>query len=199
MGANEPLWTIHELVSLSARALADESVAQANGQVRELPDLRTLRFYTTLGLLDRPAAMRGRTALYGRRHLLQVVAIKRLQAQGLSLVEIQERLLGLPTRDLARLACVPAAVLEAPTSASGMPAPPRRAAAFWKALPAPAPALPAPRTLSPVAVELAPSVILLLAAAGRLSEPDSRAVREAARPLLETLNRLGLHPCKEAQ
>jgi hypothetical protein len=31
--------------------------------------------------------MQGRTALYGPRHLLQVVAVKRRQAQGRSLAE----------------------------------------------------------------------------------------------------------------
>src|SRR5690242_11131838 len=33
--------------------------------------------------------MRGRTALYNKRHLAQVVAIKRLQTMGRSLAEIQ--------------------------------------------------------------------------------------------------------------
>ena len=69
-----------------------------------MPDLRTIRYYTTLGLLDRPAAMRGRTALYGPRHLLQLVAIKRLQARGLSLAAVQERVVGLSDAALRRLA-----------------------------------------------------------------------------------------------
>ena len=80
-------WTLAELAAEVAAALRD--VEPANGQVRAVPDERALRYYTTLGLLDRPAAMRGRTALYGPRHLLQLVAIKRRQAQGRSLAEIQ--------------------------------------------------------------------------------------------------------------
>src|ERR1700730_4103681 len=91
----KPLWTIDELGRLVAAALSVDYAGQANGQVRDVPDRRTIRYYTTLGLIDRPAEMRGRTALYGRRHLLQLVAIKRLQAAGRSLTEIQQHLLGL--------------------------------------------------------------------------------------------------------
>ena len=69
-----------------------------------MPDRRTIRYYTTLGLIDRPAEMRGRTALYGRRHLLQFVAIKKLQARGRSLAEIQQALAGQTDKELARIA-----------------------------------------------------------------------------------------------
>ena len=65
-----------------------------SGRVRDVPDLRTIRYYTTMGLLDRPAEMRGRTALYGPRHLLQLVAVKKLQARGLSLSQIQQEMTG---------------------------------------------------------------------------------------------------------
>src|SRR6266702_6605341 len=94
------LWTIDELGSRVALALSVDYDGQASGRVRDVPDRRAIRWYTTLGLVDRPAAMRGRTALYGRRHLLQLVAIKRLQARGLLLAEIQQRLIGLPNSRL---------------------------------------------------------------------------------------------------
>jgi DNA-binding transcriptional MerR regulator len=81
-------WTLAELVAEAANRLA-ALPAPKNGQVRAVPDERTIRYYATIGLLDRPAAMRGRTALYGRRHLAQVVAIKRMQSAGHSLAEIQ--------------------------------------------------------------------------------------------------------------
>src|SRR5437763_16140887 len=106
--SGDPLWTLDELTAQSALALAADYPGQASGRVREVPDARTVRYYTTLGLLDRPAAMRGRTALYGRRHLLQLVAIKRLQARGLSLAEVQARLVGRTDRALEDLAQVPA-------------------------------------------------------------------------------------------
>src|SRR5438034_5727425 len=94
--SSEPLWDLDELCAQVALALAADYAGQASGRVRDVPDGRTIRYYTTLGLVDRPVAVpgKGRTAFYGRRHLLQLVAIKRLQAQGLSLSEVQARLVG---------------------------------------------------------------------------------------------------------
>src|SRR5262245_18184089 len=100
-------WTLNELTAHVALALAEDYDGAPNGRVRDVPDPRTIRYYTTLGLLDRPGELRGRTALYGRRHLLQLVAIKRLQAQGLTLQQVQERLLGLTDGDLERTARLP--------------------------------------------------------------------------------------------
>ncbi len=101
-------WTIDQLAVLVAEALRTGAYAgQPSARVREIPDKRTIRYYTTLGLLDRPAEMRGRTAYYGRRHVLQLVALKRLQSQGLSLVEVQSVLLGADDGALARLADLP--------------------------------------------------------------------------------------------
>jgi hypothetical protein len=100
-------WTIGQLAHRVAEALAAGVPGQANGRVREVPDVRTLRWYTSIGLLDRPAAMRGRTALYGRRHLLQMVAVKRLQGEGWSLAEIQERLIGADDVVLEGIAALP--------------------------------------------------------------------------------------------
>lgn len=86
---------------------------QTSGRVRDVPDARTIRYYTTLGVLDRPLEMRGRTAYYGRRHLLQVVAIKRLQARGMSLVDIQKSVAGADNGSLKRWAALPAGFWEA--------------------------------------------------------------------------------------
>ena len=82
--SSESLWDLDELCAQVALALAADYAGQASGRVRDVPDGRTIRYYTTLGLVDRPVAVpgKGRTAFYGRRHLLQLVAIKRLQAQG---------------------------------------------------------------------------------------------------------------------
>jgi len=98
-------WTIQELSDRVGRALvAGGWDRQVSGRVRAVPDTRTIRYYTTVGLLDRPESMRGRTALYGHRHLLQLVAIKRLQSSGVTLTEVQESLLGADDNQLAQLA-----------------------------------------------------------------------------------------------
>lgn len=73
--------------------------AQEDGRVTSAPDVRTVRYYTSLGLLDRPT-YEGREARYGRRHVLQVTAVKALQARALPLAEIQARLYGRSDREL---------------------------------------------------------------------------------------------------
>jgi DNA-binding transcriptional MerR regulator len=103
----EPRWTLDELAERVDAALAVGYHGQPSGRVRDVPDRRAIRWYTTIGLIDRPVAHRGRTALYGPRHLLQLVAVKRLQARGLPLVAIQQELAGATDTDLERLARLP--------------------------------------------------------------------------------------------
>src|SRR5438552_17087054 len=114
--SSEGLWGLDELSARVALALAADYAGQASGRVRDVPDRRTIRYYTTLGIVDRPVAVpgRGRTAFYGRRHLLQLVAIKRLQAQGLSLEEVQARLVGQTDAVLEEAARLPSDSAEAP-------------------------------------------------------------------------------------
>jgi DNA-binding transcriptional MerR regulator len=100
----EAIWTLDELTERVGAALSVGYHGQPSGRVRDLPDRRAIRWYTTIGLVDRPAAIHGRTAMYGPRHLLQLVAIKRLQAQGRSLVAIQAELAGATDTQLARVA-----------------------------------------------------------------------------------------------
>ena len=64
---DETLWTIDELGERVAEALLGPGYEGVpSGRVRDVPDLRTIRYYTTVGLLDRPAAMRGARHCMGR-------------------------------------------------------------------------------------------------------------------------------------
>jgi DNA-binding transcriptional MerR regulator len=72
-----------------------------------VPNERLVRWYVTVGLVDPPLSRRGRVARYGRRHLLQLVAVKRRQAEGRSLAEIQAELAGATDEALAAVARVP--------------------------------------------------------------------------------------------
>jgi DNA-binding transcriptional MerR regulator len=202
MLSHDVLWTLDELSAQVALALAVDYAGQSNGRVREVPDQRTIRYYTTLGLLDRPAEYRGRTALYGLRHLRQLVAVKRLQARGLALAEIQARLIGLTDRALAGLAQLPANLETGePSSAKGTARPEedRRGEAFWSQTPTAPPAEPvgaqqagvggeeARELRLLVGVPLAEHATLLLEAARPLDEFDLSALRVAAAPLLKLL------------
>jgi DNA-binding transcriptional MerR regulator len=97
-------WSLDDLVAEAARLLErlglDAGVR--DGRVSPAPDARTVRYYTTLGLLDRPR-IEGREARYSRRHLVQLAAVKALQAEGLSLGDVQARLYGRNERELQAL------------------------------------------------------------------------------------------------
>lgn len=102
------VFPIEDLRTLVARALAAAKYAPGESKrVRAIPDTRTIRYYTTLGMIDRPAQMQGRLALYGQKHVLQIVAIKRLQAQGEPLAQIQQKLVGATTKKLTQIAALP--------------------------------------------------------------------------------------------
>ena len=111
-------YTLDELVAaVAARLQAAGLNRQSNGQVSAFPDRRTLRYYTTIGLMDRPDTVRDRQSIYGERHVNQAVAVKRLQAAGLALAAIQARLTGLPGNDVQAIATGHPG--EVPTGAAG--------------------------------------------------------------------------------
>lgn len=181
----EAQWTIDELDAQAALALATDYNGPPNERVRHVPDRRTIRYYTTLGLLDRPATMRGRTALYGRKHLLQLVAIKRLQSHGLSLAEIQTRLLGLTPSALARIAKLPGVETCFPESSTESE---RDRADFWRAVPSrETPATTETEREILQGVPLAEGVVLLLHCARELDDDDLQALRSTAGPLLKLI------------
>jgi MerR-like DNA binding protein len=201
-------WTLDQLVARVAEALAADDVRAPNGRVREVPDARALRWYATIGLLDRPSAFRGRSALYGPRHLLQAVAVKRRQAEGMALAQIQAELSGATDTMLHRVARLPARLLAdapPPLARSEAPSGPRSSAAdlaevgsprtpFWRATPAstsgvrseeaegrPVHAGVEPRHL----IRLGPGATLVLTAAP--SAADVADLRAAAAPLIRLL------------
>src|ERR671912_103817 len=171
----EARWTLDELAERVDDALAVGYAGQSSGRVRAVPDRRAIRWYTTIGLIDRPVAHRGRTALYGPRHLLQLVAVKRLQAKGLPLVAIQQELAGATDTQLAQLARV-----AHPAPASAAP------------LAAPAPAGPVAMVATLRGVDLGEGTTLLLEPGRELDVADLQAILDAARPLLAVLRERGL-------
>jgi hypothetical protein len=133
--------------------------------------------------------MQGRTALYGRRHLLQLVAIKRLQGQGLSLGELQQRLLGLPNMALESVARLPAN-LEGEVGRAGKPEPPAESQeAFWKRTPPASPDATVDTQASRLmqGVPLGEGLLLLVSTDRRLEPDDIEALRAVAAPLVQAL------------
>jgi DNA-binding transcriptional MerR regulator len=168
--------TIGELAATAAAAVAAADVRGASRRVTDLPDERTIRWYATIGLLDRPAGNRGRTALYGERHLLQLVAIKRRQGEGRTLAEIQAELVGATERTLRRIADVTPPMQTSVQQA----AKPSAARQFWREPPSP------PRRANVlIGVELGDGVVLMLP--GQPHPSDVESIRAAAQPLLDLL------------
>lgn len=187
MTTTPALWTLQELTLRVVTALAAEHGAAPNGRVREVPDARTIRWYQTTGLVDRPE-IRGRTAYYSRRHLLQLLAIKRLQSKGLPLSEIQAKLAGMNDAALTRLTQLP----EDPA-----PSPEAPAKRFWTTTPAPPQKTKArrrsARRVTIDAIHLTDNVTLLIDTANwHLNPTEEATVVEAATPLLDVLRRLGV-------
>ena len=216
-------WILEELVAQVAMALsAGDYGGAVNGRVRDIPDARAVRYYTTLGILDRPSEMRGRTAYYGVRHLRQIVAIKKLQARGWPLARVQQQLAGIEDGELARIAALSAEVSEAKKEGQPVPAAPRsrRAGAFWtqpphevekdsgifvadavsesaseeKTKPTPSTKVP---PLSMQGVKLGDHAMLTFQAARVLESGDLEAIAALAAPLLALLEKRGLLPGKD--
>lgn len=149
-------------------------VAQGSNRVRDVPDQRTVRYYTTLGLVDGPSEFRGKVGLYGDRQLRQLLAIKRLQAQGETLAAIQARLLGMST---ARLRAIGEAA-----EGDGQPAEVEGAK--------PSASHSKPSQLQPVAmqgVSVSDSVMVMLKAKRALTREDVEAIEAASAPLIRLL------------
>ena len=199
-------WTIDELTDRVADALQEQGVVQESRRVSEAPSKRTIRYYATHGLVDKPKDFEGRTAIYGPRHLWQVVAVKRLQGRGLKLDEIQDRLAGATAEEIAEIAGAPGSLPETPESTDESD---ESDEAFWRQAPAPrAAAKRAPRAETADAetaddagpresaparfdlrgIRLDEGVSLLLEGlGGDLDREDLEAIRAAAEPMVAEL------------
>ena len=88
-----------EQLSDRINAWCDEhGVQPANGQAGEAVTERNIRYYRTLGLVDAPDG-----GGYGEKQLLQLTALRLLQAQGLPLRRIRELLYGRPLEVLREI------------------------------------------------------------------------------------------------
>jgi hypothetical protein len=77
-------WGLQDLAALAAAILEASGVVPLSGAAQARPSVRTLRFYVSRHLIDGPEG-RGTAAVYGYRHLLQVLAIKLRQMEGMTL------------------------------------------------------------------------------------------------------------------
>ena len=99
--------TIDDLVSLLDEVLPRIVGPQEDNKVTEIPTVRTIRYYISSGLVDKAIDYKGSAAIYGYRHLLQLVAIKHLQANNFQIKKIGEIIQGLTNEELEGLLVSP--------------------------------------------------------------------------------------------
>lgn len=97
-------WTLPQLCSVAAAEL-DRRGAHQLGAFQPLQDsMRNVRYYVYLGMMDRPLGYNQDAPRFGKRHLVQLLAIRALQSQGASLATIQQQTRGANTLELAIIA-----------------------------------------------------------------------------------------------
>ena len=87
----------------AAKILSESGLAQERGTVTEVPDERTVRYYLTEGLLSPAEEKQGTASVFGYRHLLQLLVVKKLQAEHLPIRKIRDLVEGRTERELERL------------------------------------------------------------------------------------------------
>ncbi len=80
-------WSVRSLTELVGAVLQTAAIRPIGGTVSHYPTARSIRFYVTRKLLDRPKG-KGPAAIYSYRHFLQILTIKLRQMEGASLDEI---------------------------------------------------------------------------------------------------------------
>lgn len=116
-------WNLDELVEAANERLPEYlPQVEKGGRMREGVNRRLVRYYTTLGLLDEPLKEK-REARYTRRHLWQLLALRKLMAEGYVTSALEGLLKDRTDQELESLAegtsRIEVAALQHPGKASG--------------------------------------------------------------------------------
>ena len=84
-------WNARGLAAHAAALAGAAGVRPTSAVARAAPSMRSVRFYVSIGLLDRPEGA-GTAATYGYKHLLQLLAIKIRQREGQTLDVIKHEM-----------------------------------------------------------------------------------------------------------
>ena len=92
-----------EFVGACERVMGEVNFEQARGTVTSVPAERTIRYYLAEGLIQPPDEKQGTASVYGYLHLLQLVVVKKLQAEHLAIRKIRELVIGKSEHELESL------------------------------------------------------------------------------------------------
>jgi len=79
-----------EFARVSEQVLSELGIEQKRGTVSLVPDERTIRYYLAEGLIQPVDEKQGTASVFIYKHLLQLVVIKKLQAEHLPIRKIRE-------------------------------------------------------------------------------------------------------------
>jgi DNA-binding transcriptional MerR regulator len=94
---------VSELANQATTVLAEQGTVQGKGTVSDFPDERTVRYYLSEGLISPAVEKQGTASVFGYIHLLQLLAIKKLQSDHIPIRKIREIVGGSNERQLERL------------------------------------------------------------------------------------------------
>jgi DNA-binding transcriptional MerR regulator len=92
-----------EFAQAGGRILAEMDLEQARGTVTSVPDERTIRYYMAEGLIQTPEEKQGTASVFAYLNLLQLVTVKKLQAEHLPIRKIRELVAGKSEQELEAL------------------------------------------------------------------------------------------------
>lgn len=94
---------VKELAEAAERILRNAGPVHKKGTVAEYPNERTVRYYISSGLLTSSSEKRGLRSVFGYEHLLKLLTIKKLQADGLPISVIKDLISDKSIEDLEKL------------------------------------------------------------------------------------------------
>ena len=92
-----------EFARVGGQILAELQLEQQRGTVTSVPDERTIRYYLAEGLIQTPDEKQGTASVFSYLHLLQLLTVKKLQAEHLPIRKIRELVAGKSEQELETL------------------------------------------------------------------------------------------------
>lgn len=89
-----------EFARVSEQILEEMNLEQERGTVTSVPDERTIRYYMAEGLVQTPDERQGTASVFGYLNLLQLLTVKKLQAEHLPIRKIRELVAGKSEQEL---------------------------------------------------------------------------------------------------
>jgi DNA-binding transcriptional MerR regulator len=92
-----------EFARVSGQLVSELQLEQQRGTVTSVPDERTIRYYLAEGLIQTPEERQGTASVFSYLNLLQLLTVKKLQAEHLPIRKIRELVAGKSEQELETL------------------------------------------------------------------------------------------------